>query len=156
MKLYALLAFALVTLTGTSCLKGGGDGCSNKTPASEAGTIQNYCTAQGIIATQHPSGLFYQITNPGSGVSPNANSTVFVRYTGKFLDGNIFDSRTGTPLALGLSNLIQGWQIGLPLLQKGGTMKMVVPSALAYGCQGAGTIPANTIVYFEIELVDVQ
>ncbi len=155
MKLYAFFALALVTLTGISCLKGG-DGCSNKTPASEAGTIQAYCTAQGITATQHSSGLFYQIINPGSGPTPNANSVVSVRYTGKFLDGTVFDSRTGTPLALGLSNLIQGWQIGLPLLQKGGSIKMVVPSALAYGCQGAGTIPANTIVYFEIDLVDVQ
>jgi len=51
--------------------------------------------------------------------------------------------------------LIAGWQIGLPLIHKGGEIKLIVPSSLAYGC-GNGPLPANSILYFDIHLVDVQ
>jgi len=71
------------------------------------------------------------------------------------LDGTTFDqqtdaSKTGWPLG----SLIAGWQIGLPLIQKGGKIKLIVPSSLAYGC--GGNLPANSILYFDVHLVDVQ
>lgn len=152
------LVFSLVILLagGIGCIKD--TGCQNKSIDSERSTMQAYATANGITATAHSSGLYYQVTNPGSGVTPNSNSKVFVTYTGKLLDGTQFDAGT-TPVTGGgwaLSGLISGWQVGLPLIQKGGSIKLIIPSSMAYGCQGAGTIPSNAILYFDITLNDVQ
>jgi FKBP-type peptidyl-prolyl cis-trans isomerase FkpA len=151
-----LLALAFTAFSGIHCLKSNTTSCNSVSPSAELSTMQSYAASHGVSATQHTSGLLYQITNQGSGATPNLGSLISVRYTGQLLDGTVFDSRTGTPLVLGLGGLIQGWQIGLQLIQKGGTIKMIIPSALAYGCQGSGPVPANAIVYFEVELVDVQ
>ena len=71
------------------------------------------------------------------------------------MDDKVFDSLI-TPLASGwpLSTLIDGWKIGLPLIKKGGHIKLVIPSSLAYGCSGYGTIPPNTPIFFDINLID--
>ncbi|MCX6316986.1 MAG: FKBP-type peptidyl-prolyl cis-trans isomerase [Bacteroidetes bacterium] len=157
MKKLSLILFIGVLLTGgISCIKD--TGCQNKSIDSERAAILDYASANGIIATAHSTGLYYQITNPGSGTTPSINSKVFVTYTGKLLNGTQFDAGT-TPVTGGgwaLSGLISGWQIGLPLIQKGGSIKLIIPSSMAYGCQGAGTIPANSILFFDITLNDVQ
>ena len=155
MKKYIFFIFSLVAVSGIHCLKGK-SGCNNVSPSSEAAQMQSYANSQGINPSITPSGLYYQVINPGSGVTPNLNSVISVNYTGKLLDGTVFDSHTGVPLVAALGGLIQGWQIGLQLIQKGGEIKLIIPSSLAYGCQGAGSIPANSIVYFDVVLVDVQ
>jgi FKBP-type peptidyl-prolyl cis-trans isomerase FkpA len=148
-----LLAGAFL-LTQPGCIKD--TSCSPKTVQSEAATITSYALANSINATVHSSGVNYEIINPGSGAAPNTSSTISVTYTGKLLDGTIFDSRT-TPIQISLSNAIEGWKIAIPLLQEGGVMKMIIPSSLAYGCVGAGSgvIPPDAIIYFEVTLVDV-
>lgn len=148
------LCFSLFSLTG--CVKGT-KACTPKTAQSEQAAILAYAAANGISATAHPSGLYYQVMNPGNGAIPFPTSRVFVTYTGKLTSsGAVFDSQTNSALTGWILNtLIPGWQIGLPLLQKGGTIRLIVPSELAYGCQGAGPIPANAVLYFEITLVDV-
>ncbi|HEV8283347.1 MAG TPA: FKBP-type peptidyl-prolyl cis-trans isomerase [Chitinophagaceae bacterium] len=155
-----LLGFLVCTiiLSQTSCLKNNQkDQCEPKSVASEEPTIIAYASAKGINATKHSSGLYYEIVSPGGGGSPNINSKVFVTYIGKLLDGTIVDQQTNADkTGWYLSQLIAGWQIGLPLIQKGGSIKLIVPSSLAYGCDKFGDIPANSIVYFEIQLVDVQ
>lgn len=138
---------------GASCIKD--NGCQNKTVQSESAAIAAYATANSITGTTHSSGLYYQVTAPGSGATPTLSSQVSVRYTGKLLDGTVFDSQTGTPVTFGLSGTIPGFQIGLQQIQKGGTIKMIIPSSLAYGCSGSGSIPGNAILYFEVQLVDV-
>lgn len=157
MKKFTLfLSFVIALTGGIGCIKD--TGCQNKSVDSERAAMQSYATTNGITATAHSSGVYYQITNPGSGAVPNSNSRVFVTYTGKLLNGTQFDAGT-TPVTGGgwlLSGLISGWQIGLPLIQKGGSIKLIIPSSLAYGCQGAGTIPANSILFFDITLNDVQ
>src|SRR5258708_6281074 len=151
MKQFVLIfSFFGMLFTGDSCIKN--TDCSPKTVQSEQGTIMNYAATNGISATAHSSGLYYQVINPGSGPRHGGNSTVSVRYTGKLLDGTVFDSQTGTPVSFPLGNVIMGWQYGLPLIQKGGMIKLIVPSSLGYGCTGFGTVPPNTILYFEIEL----
>ena len=67
-----------------------------------------------------------------------------------------FDSATTTPISFNLGGVIMGWQIGLSLLQKGGVIRLIIPSSLAYGCRDNGSIKANSILYFDVELVDVQ
>jgi FKBP-type peptidyl-prolyl cis-trans isomerase FkpA len=157
MKTFGSLLFLLVILGNLSCLKGEVNSCTPKTVQSEQAVMLAYASANGINATVHSSGLYYEITNPGSGPTPSGTSKVYVKYTGKLTDGTVFDSQTNASLTgWVLNGLITGWQIGLPLIQKGGTIKLIIPSSLAYGCQTVGSIPANSVLYFEIELVDVQ
>ncbi|MFM2137796.1 MAG: hypothetical protein RJA57_103 [Bacteroidota bacterium] len=149
-----LFAFFAATLLGfSSCLKDQ-EACVPKTPSSEESAMQSYANANGITATKHSSGLFYQVTNPGTGAVPSLANTVSVTYTGKLLDGTTFESRT-TPLNLALNQVITGWQIGLQQIKKGGSIKLIIPSSMAYGCAAVGSIPPNSILYFEVNLIDV-
>lgn len=153
-KIITGFAALLLIISLAGCLKD--NGCRNKTVESEKATMLNYANTNGITATEHSSGLLYQVTTPGTGPAPTLNSTVSVRYVGKLLDGTVFDSQNGTPAIFPLDQVIPGWQLGIPLVQKGGTIKLILPSSLAYGCAGRGTIPGNSILYFEVQLVDVQ
>jgi len=153
-KLSLILSLSLIILTGSSCIKDD-NGCQLKTVQSEEGAILAYAAANGITATKHPSGMYYQIINQGSGPTPSSSSILSVKYTGKLTNGTIFDQRTTSPVSFPLNGVIAGWQLGLPLIQKGGVIKLIIPSTLGYGCQDNGPIPAYSILYFEIELVDV-
>jgi FKBP-type peptidyl-prolyl cis-trans isomerase FkpA len=148
-----ILLFVLIL--GLSCSKN--NACSPKSVGSEAATIQAYANANGINAVPHSSGLYYEILAPGTGATASANSNIYIRYTGKMLDGTVFDSQTNSA-ATGwpLNQLIEGWRIGIPLIKEGGHIKLIIPSSMAYGCMGYGGIPGNAILFFDIELVDVQ
>lgn len=154
MKQTVLVVAALVSLLFLSCGKTE-SGCQPKTPASEKADMAAYCTSNNINYTEHPSGILYEIVLPGSGATPSASSIVSVVYTGKLLTNVTFDSRAN-PETFQLSGLIDGWKIALPLIQKGGRIKMVVPSALAYSCSGSGSIPPNSPLFFDITLSDVK
>lgn len=119
--------------------------------------IQGYLFSFNMNAIRDPSGLYYIMDVDGTGVSPKLTSTLEVKYTGYLLDGTVFDqTATGKTFTSPLSGLIKGWQIGIPLMKKGGKITLVVPSALAYGSQAIGPIPANSVLVFEIELIDVK
>ena len=116
--------------------------------------IRDYLSENNIDATKHSSGLYYIITVIGTGNNPNANSEVTVRYKGYLTDGTIFDQTDGSSTAtFGLGSLIEGWKIGIPLLKEGGAGTFFIPSVLGYGSQGSGSIPANSVIIFDIELV---
>lgn len=159
-KLITTMAMAAVMLiAGTGCgKKDTTTNCTAVDPTTEDARLQAYAAAQGITATKQPStGIYYQIINAGTGVIPTVNSRVSVQYTGKTLDGTTFDSnQTPNGYTEYLSNLIAGWQYGVPLIRVGGTIKLIIPSAYAYGCRAAGSIPANSPLYFEIKLVAVN
>ena len=130
--------------------------CTNVTPASEEPQILAYCGANGISYSKDPSGIYYQIIDPGTNPHPTITSIVSTTYTGKLLNGVVIDS-SSTALSFALNQLVVGWQIGLQFIGKGGHIKMVVPSSLCYGCNGAlPTVPGNSILYFDITLVDVK
>jgi FKBP-type peptidyl-prolyl cis-trans isomerase FkpA len=131
--------------------------CNPNAPSSEAPQILAYASANGMTVQAHSSGLYYQIIDPGSGASPNANSKIFITYDGRLLNGQQFDHQD-TPNTSGwpLSGLIEGWRIGLPLIQKGGRIKLLVPSALAYGCEPYQGLPGSAVLFFDITLTDVQ
>lgn len=117
--------------------------------------IQDYLTTNNITATQHSSGVFYSIETQGSGGSPGAFSTVIVKYKGTLLDGFVFDQTTGNQTAkFSLGNTVRGFQIGTTLLQRGGKGTIFIPSGLGYGRVEQGDIPKNSVLIFEIELVD--
>jgi FKBP-type peptidyl-prolyl cis-trans isomerase len=107
------------------------------------------------VAQSTASGLYYIITQEGTGDHPTLQSTVKVRYKGYRLNGDVFDQTSGTSTAtFPLTQLILGWQEGIPLLKKGGKGTFFCPSDLAYGSQQVGDIPPNSVLIFEIELVD--
>ncbi|HQU59879.1 MAG TPA: FKBP-type peptidyl-prolyl cis-trans isomerase, partial [Saprospiraceae bacterium] len=119
--------------------------------------IDAYLTENQITAERHSSGIYYIIEEPGSGGSPNIGSEVQVRYKGYLLDGTVFDETQGSQTAIFfLSNVIQGWQISIPLLMKGGKGKFIIPSQLAYGRYDRPGIPGNSVLIFEVELVNFQ
>jgi FKBP-type peptidyl-prolyl cis-trans isomerase FkpA len=134
-------------------------------PAAEIAALKDSLDAHAIPYTQHPSGIFYQIITPGAGATPTVCSNVTVKYKGTLLSGAGFDSSYvrdpgGTSFTLG--ELIAGWQIGIPLIQQGGSIMLYVPPSLGYGSQaipdnnGGVLIPANSNLVFKIELVGVQ
>lgn len=155
MKKLFFISFLALLILDTGCLKS--SECKPKSVQSEEATITAYAAANGITAVRHSSGMYYQIINPGSGVTPTLSSKIFVTYTGKLLDGTIFDQQANSSqTGFFLSQMISAWQIGIPLIQKGGEIKLIVPSSLAYGCTANGPIPANSVLYFDVVLVDVQ
>ena len=149
------VALVFVVFTAVSCLKD--DSCNPKTVQSETGTMQLYASTNNMNATADASGIYYEIIAQGSGPAPDVNSKIFIRYTGKYMDGTIFDQVTDHTLTgWYLGSLIAGWQLGLPKINEGGHIKLIIPSSLAYGCVGNGPIPANAVLFFEIQLIDVQ
>lgn len=155
----ALLPLLSLCLILPSCLKSNSSPtCSDKDPSEEDSTMQKFCFANGINYIADTTGLFYQILDPGTDPKPTVNSTITTTYVGKMIiNGTTIDSTGATPLSLPLNQLIAAWQIGLQKIGKGGHIKMVAPSALCYGCYGRSpNIPPNTILYFDITLVDVQ
>ena len=153
-KILLVLSVEMVFLAGGGCIKN--SVCKDITVQSEQAEIINYAATQGISATAHSSGLYYQVINPGSGPAPVSGSVISIKYKGKLLNGTLFDDQSTNPVSYALNGMIQGFQIGMPLIQKGGTIKLIVPSSLGYGCNGFGSVPGNSILYFEIELTDVQ
>ena len=151
-----LPALAIVLLTG--CLKNEPQQpCTPNSVASEEPTIVAYSSSTGLNLTRHSSGVYYKIDSMGTGTTPSPTSKVFVTYTGKLLNGTVFDKQTiAAQTGWQLNTLIQGWQIGLPLIKEGGGITLVLPSSLAYGCTGYGGIPRNAILQFNIQLADVQ
>jgi FKBP-type peptidyl-prolyl cis-trans isomerase FkpA len=155
-KLFSLLAIVSVIFI-QGCLKDKTP-CINKTVASEEATMQAYANTHNITYIRHPSGLYYQIINQGTGNPVNINSRVSVTYTGKLLDDTVFDQATSPTQFYPVTGFIAGWQIGLTFLNKGGTIRLLIPSSLAYGCTdaGGGSIPGNSILYFDVTVSDVQ
>ncbi len=106
-----------------------------------------------------PDGLQYRVIKAGSDPKPTAADTVTVNYTGKLVDGTVFDSsdRHGGPAKFRLGNVIKGWQEGLELMKKGAKWELFIPSELAYGAAGRGpAIGPNEVLVFTVELVDIQ
>lgn len=105
------------------------------------------------------SGLQYIVTKEGTGKQPAASSVVKVHYTGKLVDGTVFDSSVerGEPIEFPLNQVIPGWTEGLQLMKEGGKATLYIPSQLGYGEQGVpGTIPPHSTLIFDVELIEVK
>ena len=154
-KSITILVFPLIVAINNGCVKD--KSCKPNPVANEVSQIQAYVAANSITATAHPSGLYYEIVTMGTGAKANASSKISITYTGRFMNGQIFDEQlTPNVKAWALNGLIQGWMIGIPLINEGGHIKLIVPSSLAYGCEQYYEIPGNSVLFFDIHLVDVQ
>jgi FKBP-type peptidyl-prolyl cis-trans isomerase FkpA len=121
--------------------------------------IEEYLEDNNLTAEITPEGVYYIIEKEGTGNSPDINSTVTVHYRGYTLDGYSFDSSydRGEKSTFPLVNVIQGWQIGIPLFKEGGSGKLFIPSHLAYGENPPpGPIGKNEVLAFDIELFEVE
>ena len=133
-------------------------GC-NKDKRSDEEKILDYLAENNIEAIRHESGLYYQITKEGEeGQFPTINSTVSVQYRGYLLDGTVFDQTLNqVPAKFPLANVIEGWQIGIQLIEKGGKAFLIIPSDLAYGSNPPSTaIPKNAVLAFDVELNNIE
>lgn len=105
------------------------------------------------------SGLQYKVLKSGSGKMPTTDNSVTVHYTGKLIDGSVFDSSVerGQPATFGVTQVISGWTEALQLMKEGDKFELVIPSELAYGERGAGgRIPPHSTLIFEVELIKVN
>lgn len=109
--------------------------------------------------TKCESGLAYEILQAGEATLPTAESTVVVKYTGKLVDGTVFDSTEkhgGQPATFPLNGVIKGFSEGLQKVGKGGKIRLYIPSELGYGAQAVGSIPPGSTLIFDVEMVDVK
>jgi FKBP-type peptidyl-prolyl cis-trans isomerase FkpA len=149
-----------------SCVKSKTEQCAFQpstvvAPAAEVNALQGWISANRSGAIKDASGLFYEITNPGTGSTPSVCSSVTVKYSGNLLNGTKFDENlTGFTEVLG--RLVIGWQKGIPLVKAGGSINLYIPPSLGYGSkdqtdnQGRVIIPANSNLIFSVQLLSVQ
>ncbi|QQL48918.1 FKBP-type peptidyl-prolyl cis-trans isomerase [Mucilaginibacter ginkgonis] len=156
-----ILLLAITVLGFSACKKedtSAADASAAATAAAQAAaddaTIQAYIKANNITATKDPSGVYYSVITAGAGAYPTSTSVISVNYTGTLVTGTQFDKGNLTNTALG--GLIKGWQYGIPHINAGGRIMLLIPSALGYGATGAGTIPANSVLVFTIDLISFR
>ena len=115
--------------------------------------------AKNDSVVQTESGLQYMVLKEGTGAKPGPTDTVTVHYTGKLLDGTVFDSSVerGEPASFPLDKVIPGWTEGLQLMSEGSEYRLFIPSELAYGSKGAGDkILPNATLIFDVQLIKVD
>ncbi|MCK4568968.1 MAG: FKBP-type peptidyl-prolyl cis-trans isomerase [Bacteroidales bacterium] len=120
----------------------------------------NYIRENGITVAPTASGLYYIETEKGEGKKAMPGNTVNVHYTGRLLDGTVFDSSVekGEPFSfrLGGGQVIKGWDEAIALMSEGGKATLVIPSEIAYGSRNSGSIPPYSTLVFDVELVSVE
>jgi FKBP-type peptidyl-prolyl cis-trans isomerase FkpA len=149
-KIWSLILVVVIAIA--SCSKKD-EACASvnvSAPATEVAALKLYLDTNNIKATADSRGFFYTITAPGSASKPTVCQTVQVAYVGKLTNGQTFDSNANAVFPL--SNLITGWQEGIPLVGTGGSVILYLPPSLAYGSRAAGSIPANSNLVFTIDL----
>jgi FKBP-type peptidyl-prolyl cis-trans isomerase FklB len=119
--------------------------------------LKNNKKAEGVI--ELPNGLQYKVIKEGTGVKPTAQQKVTTHYKGTSIDGKEFDSsyKRGQPATFGVTQVIPGWTQALQLMPLGSVWELYIPSELAYGARGAGTvIPPHSALIFQIELLEAH
>ena len=115
--------------------------------------------AKNDSVVQTKSGLQYMVLKEGNGAKPGPTDKVTVHYTGRLLDGTVFDSSVerGEPATFALNQVIPGWTEGLQLMSEGSEYRLFIPSELAYGSKGAGDkILPNSTLIFDVKLIKVE
>ena len=105
-----------------------------------------------------PSGLQYKVLAEGSGKTPKAADNVTVNYKGTLINGAEFDNsyKRGQPTSFKTNEVIKGWREALQLLKEGSKWQLFIPPELGYGSRGAGSVPPNSTLIFEVELISVK
>ena len=120
---------------------------------AEAFLMEN-ATREGVKTT--PSGLQYEVLVDAGGKRPAATSRVSVNYVGSFIDGSVFDQSGDKPVEFGLEQVVAGWTEGLQLMGIGDKFRFYLHPDLAYGAGSVGPIPPNSLLVFDVELLDIR
>lgn len=122
--------------------------------------IQDYLQANDINAQQiEDTGIYYVIYQEGTGPNAEFASSVFTHYRGYLLDQTEFDSSTGSgpfDFVIGAGQVIRGWELGFRQLNKGASATLFIPSKYGYGTNRQGLIPANSVLIFDVDVVDIR
>ena len=117
--------------------------------------IVDYIAKNNLNAQKSDTGLYYVITEPGTGKQPTANSDVRVAYKGYFTSGKIFDQSKPEGIDFGLYQVIKGWTEGIQYFKEGGSGVLLVPAHLGYG-NGRPGIPGGSVLVFDVKLIAVK
>lgn len=117
--------------------------------------LANNAKEEGVKVTE--SGLQYLVVKEGNGKKPGPNDVVTVHYTGRLIDGTVFDSSVerGEPATFAVGQVIPGWVEGLQLMSEGSAYRLFIPSELAYGEHGTGPIQPSSTLIFDVQLLKV-
>jgi FKBP-type peptidyl-prolyl cis-trans isomerase len=116
--------------------------------------IKNFLTANNITAVKASNRVYYKINTAGTGAIINIGSTIEVKYTGRLLNGTVFDTSGDTAYSSALLDFISGWE-ALIGMKAGTKVRLIIPSDLAYGSVASSSIPSNSILDFDVEIVSV-
>ena len=118
--------------------------------------LEQNAQQEGVKVTE--SGLQYLVLKEGNGVKPGPEDAVTVHYTGRLIDGTVFDSSVerGEPATFAVGQVIPGWVEGLQLMSEGAAWRLFIPSNLAYGPHGTGPIQPNSTLIFDVQLIKVN
>jgi FKBP-type peptidyl-prolyl cis-trans isomerase FkpA len=133
--------------------------CSSYSEEELAGfdnEIQTYLNEKGIVAEKTETGLYFVILEEGDGRAIPADAIILCRYKGYLTNGRPFDSQLGEPVDLPLKQLIPGWREAMMYMNVGTRAQLFIPPQLGYKDQQKGEIPPNSVLIFDIELVDVN
>lgn len=129
--------------------------CTPQPVAVEMPAMQKFAADSAMAVQQDATGILYQIIDPGTGAQPAVTDSITINYVGRLVsNGQQFDAANNVTFKL--SELIEGWQIGIPKIKVGGKIKLIMQSSLAYGCTGSGPIAPNQPLYFYIELLGAR
>lgn len=145
---YLLPISALIAISLTQCKPSQAE--------QDRQAIEAYIASHDLNAVEKEDGLFVVIDEPGNATQPTLADTVSVFYKGYLTNDKVFDETADEPAVFPLAYVIEGWQQGIPYFGEGGSGKLLIPSALGYGDQKAGEIPANSVIIFDVELVAVN
>lgn len=129
---------------------------SAKEIQNEKAAILAYTNMAKDTSWKENGGVYYKITKQGTGNPVKLSDTVVVRYKGQLLNGTVFDETKATPATFPLNRLIRGWQLGVPFCRQGGSIRLVIPSPLAYSIRNLGKIPPNSVLVFDVEVEAVK
>jgi FKBP-type peptidyl-prolyl cis-trans isomerase len=140
---------------------------ASKQLAEDQKLIKDYIAKNKLQATPTAEGVYVATQTAGTGEQPQPGDTVVVNYTGKLLNGKVFDSSTDTTVRpgmklepirfpIGKGFVIKGWDAGIASLKKGTKATLILPSGLAYGLQPTPQIPSNSVLVFDVDLLDVK
>lgn len=167
MRIFLLLSVFIIAFA--SCKKDKKDTEAVDYSERDQELILDYLAKENIDAqVDKESGVFYVIDRLGDGIAVEANDSVYVQYIGKVLSRNSdtdepelaekpfdFSTQDQGARVFKLSNLIEGWKVGIPKIKKGGKIHLYIPSGKGYGNNYQSGIPANSVLYFDIDLDDV-
>ena len=117
--------------------------------------ITAFIADNGLDAQNVGGGLYFVDEQTGTGQSPTESSTVRVAYRGYFTNGQVFDESSTAGVVFGLNQVIRGWTLGIPHFKEGGRGKLLIPSEMAYGSNPPQGIPRNSVLIFDIHLIEV-